>query len=71
MQSQFDQNASPNTENNVVKSILKRLASFMVLSEDASLKGSDTDYSSKARFYHYLPADEEARDWLEKIYQQD
>lgn len=78
MQSQFNQNASSNSEDSAVQSILKplhrqwqRLSAFMVLPEDASVKHSDTTYSAKARFYPYLPADEEARDWLEKIYQQD
>ena len=47
----------------------KRLASFMVLPEEAGSEPLGKRYAAKTRLYPYLPATEEARDWLEKIYQ--
>ncbi|MGB3295095.1 MAG: hypothetical protein WBB01_19100 [Phormidesmis sp.] len=75
MKNDFNQGASSDTESGV-RNILtplyrqwQRLTSFMVMPEDALPTQSEKRYASKTRLYPYLPATEEARDWLEKIYQ--
>ncbi len=76
MKNDFNQGASSDTENIGAKNILKplhrqwkRLTAFMVMPEDSPLDQAGKRYASKVRLYPYLPATEEARDWLEIIYQ--
>lgn len=52
----------------------KAVATFMVHRGQSSpyseMCEATYSYQTKAKFYPYLPVDEEQRDWLEHLYQQ-
>ncbi|MBE9059632.1 hypothetical protein [cf. Phormidesmis sp. LEGE 11477] len=61
---------SSRTQSN--KTLWKSILRFMVQRPQASAQSSivmaKDRYSAKASLYPYLPASEEQRDWLERIY---
>lgn len=76
MQNQFHSTSSPRqtqrASDRSVKSALRAVLRFMVFRPETSAQqydiASKDRYSSKAGLYAYLPAREEQRDWLERIY---